>query len=369
MRALVVDARAAYGSGLGRYMRETVTALAGLGRFGEIALAGDPRELEPLRSALGVRVIPFARRRYDPAVPFAWRGVARAMPADHVTWFPHWDGAWGASGAVTTLHDLIAFEGAGPRAVLRRAVARAWISRMVGASRVVITGSEHTRAQICAVFPDAARKLRVIHHGVAPVFFRARAGAPAASGGEWGGARSGAPYLLAVANKKPHKNLAMAIRAFAVLARDDRTLRLKLVGQRFPHAGELMGIARALGVGDRVDDIAGVPDEDLAQLYRYAEAVLVTSRVEGFGMVALEAMAAGVPVVAVDRDPLPEVVGTAAVRVALDDADAMAAAVHRLRTDPAHRADRIGAGHTRAAQFTWERSAAQTADALLSGGP
>jgi glycosyltransferase involved in cell wall biosynthesis len=173
------------------------------------------------------------------------------------------------------------------------------------------------------------------------------------------------PYLLAVANKKPHKNLTMAIRAFAECARDDATLRLMLVGERFAHADELLALARELGVAHRVDDVEGLSDTALAWTYAHAEAMLVTSRVEGFGMVALEAMACGAPVVVVDRPPLPDVVGDAATIVPLDDVPAMAVAIRRLRRDGAHRAERVAAGRARAATFTWARTGEQTADVLL----
>jgi len=355
--ALLVDARAAYGSGLGRYLREMVRALAARADFAEIVLAGNPDELAPFVHELGrtrtaVRVVPLRLGRYAWQLPLRWPSVARAVGRSHVTWFPHWDGAWRTPRAVTTIHDLIAFDGAGVRGAARRAVARTWIARMVQGSAALITGAEGAAVRLRAVFPAAGLKLQVVPHGVAEVFFAATAIAQPV--------RQRAPYLLTVANKKAHKNLAMAIRVLA----QQPALRLVMVGERFPHAAELHELARSLGVRDRVDDVTDLSDAELATMYAGAEALLVPSREEGFGMVALEAMACGTPVVAVDRAPLPEVVGSAGIIVPFDDVAAMSAAVSRLRDDASERVRRVEAGRARAAEFTWARAAARTAEIL-----
>ena len=377
---LVVDARAPYGSGLGRYLRESVVALSRLGRFREIVLVGPAGALAEVRARMAgdVRVLDLPRGRYDLRVPLGWRAMARAhgLDTDAATWFPHWDGAWAgpwdAPGApprgrpVTTLHDLIPLEGSGPVGRLKAAVADRWMRRMVASSRVLVTASAHTRDQFAARFPEAAATLRVIPHGVAEGFL---ALAPVA-------APTGVPYLLCVANKKPHKRLEVAIETLGVLAREAPTLRLVLIGERFGHEARLRAVAERCGVVDRVDDRTGVSDPELAAWYAGATAVLVPSRAEGFGMVPLEAMACGAPVVALAYPPVPEVVGDAAVVVPAAEAavgrgaDAvegrrMADAVRRLLAEPAWRHDRVTAGRARAARFTWARSASALADALL----
>lgn len=360
-RSLLVDARAPFGSGLGRYLREIVRALAAREDFREIVLAGDPAALAPFLETLEhpLRVIALPHGRYAWQVPVEWGAIAAAVGGPHVTWFPHWDGAWSAQPCATTLHDLIALEGSGPKAVARRTVARSWMGRMIRASGVLLTGSEGSAARIRETFPEAGGKLRVVPHGVTSVFFEA---APRAR--DLPGVPADAPYLLTVANKKPHKRLETAVAAFAELAREDATLQLVMVGERFAHAGTLRVLATRLGVAERVHDVAGLPDATLAGLYAGAEALLVCSREEGFGMVALEAMAAGAPVVAGDRAPLPEVVGDAGVLVPFDDAAAMAAAVRRLRADAAWRAELVRRGRAHAAGYTWARAAAGTAAVL-----
>lgn len=371
MTTLLVDARAPFGSGLGRHLREMLGALSRTGRFDEIVLVGPTADLAPVRATMTVptRVIDCACGRYDPRIPFAWARLAAQVGRPHRTWFPNWDGAWqrgavAGTAPVTTLHDLIQLEGATPRERLRAMVAAPWMRRMLAASRVVVTVSETSREAIAARFPEVAHKVQVIPNGVASGFFAAIERREVLQKLGITG-----PYLLTVANKKPHKNLEMAIRAFARLAPVDAALQLVMVGERFPHLVSLQHLARDLGVWDRMVEVETLPDARLATVYGFAEAFLFPSRQEGFGMVALEAMAAGTPVVAVDRAPIPEVVGGAAVLVSMDDDAAMAAAVARLRVDATWRADRVAAGRSRAAEFTWERAGDVLAAVLCADAP
>ena len=347
-------------------MRESVRALSATSRFAEIVLAGPAADLEPLRTQMQcpVRVIDMHLGRHDPRLVWRWSYIAEQVGRPHCTWFPHWDGTWrvfrGNTAPVTTLHDLIQLDGEGICDAVRSRMAEQWMARMMTVSRRVITGTHHASASIVERFPNARDKVRVVPHGVAPTFF---VSAPPTAHMLHDAGVEG-PFLLAVANKKPHKNLEMAIRVFARLATADPRLQLVLVGDRFPYLSALMGLAQRLGVAERVVDLAAIPEETLIAAYAHAEVLIFPSRLEGFGLPMLEAMAAGAPVVAVDAPPIPEVVGDAAVLVPMDDDAAMAAAVTRLRAEARWRADRVEAGRARAAQFTWERSARTLADVL-----
>ena len=103
---------------------------------------------------------------------------------------------------------------------------------------------------------------------------------------------------------------------------------------------------------DRVE-VAGYVD-DLAGTYRGADALLMTSRCEGFGFPVLEAMACGTPVVAFANSSLPEVVGDAGMLIADGDLDAMASAVQRVLGDADVRGELVERGLERAARFRWE---------------
>ncbi|MEZ5177750.1 MAG: glycosyltransferase [Acidimicrobiales bacterium] len=111
-----------------------------------------------------------------------------------------------------------------------------------------------------------------------------------------------------------------------------------------------------LGRGDQVRRTGRIPWADLDALYELAAAVAVPSRFEGFGAPALEAMAAGSPLVAADATALPWVVDDGGLLVPVGDAAAWAEALARLLDDPAERARLAAAGRQRAASFSWDRA-------------
>ena len=365
---LLIDARLPHAAGLGRYVRESALALSQLGCFGEIVLVGDAAGWEPTRREMAGRAlvhhVPW--RRHDLRVPLGWRRVVAPLAPGALTWFPHWDTAWvgpwqgtppgAAPRPVTTLHDLILVErgGVGARVVT------AWMRRVMAASRWLVTVSRVSHDALVDRFPQLDGRLTIVPNGVSPACLAAGAAPPPAP--------AHPPYLLAVATKRPHKRLEVAIQAFAQLAQEDPALRLVLVGERTPHVAVLQALARQLGVAHRVDDEVGLTDRALAARYAGAEAVLVCSQAEGFGMVPLEAMAAGAPVVAARHPATVEVAGAGAALVPQDDARAMAAVLRQWRQHPNQRAAMVQAGRAHAARYTWAHSASALAQCLLAGG-
>jgi glycosyltransferase involved in cell wall biosynthesis len=158
------------------------------------------------------------------------------------------------------------------------------------------------------------------------------------------------PYLLSVSTLEPRKNLARLVDAYG-RARPalPEPWPLVVVGPR--------------GWGHDYDRPAGrpgvvltgpVPDAALAGLYAGAQLVAYVPHTEGWGLPAVEAMHAGVPVVASD---VPSA-GAAAYRVDAADTDAIAAGLIEVATDTAARARLVDAGRRRAAALTWVAAAA-----------
>jgi glycosyltransferase involved in cell wall biosynthesis len=163
------------------------------------------------------------------------------------------------------------------------------------------------------------------------------------------------PYVLVVSAWGPHKGFSEAVAVLDRLVDRGVPHRMIIVGLRDKWSVE--NVRRIVNTGrhpNRVD-IAGYVD-DLGSLYRDAGAVLVTSRAEGFGLPALEAMSCGAPVVSFDNTSLPEVVGDAGVLVADGDTDAMADRVFELLNNEEERSQLAATGRRRAANYTWERS-------------
>jgi alpha-1,3-rhamnosyl/mannosyltransferase len=109
---------------------------------------------------------------------------------------------------------------------------------------------------------------------------------------------------------------------------------------------------------DQVVRLGWVSEEDRKRLIGGATVFAYPSRYEGFGLPPLEAMAAGVPVVATRCDALTEVLGDAARLVEVGNAEALAGALDELLDDAGGREELAKRGRQRAEHFTWEACAA-----------
>ncbi|HEX5724563.1 MAG TPA: glycosyltransferase family 4 protein [Longimicrobiaceae bacterium] len=152
-----------------------------------------------------------------------------------------------------------------------------------------------------------------------------------------------------------HKGLDTLLEAFALLAAERPGLELRLAG-RGKDAERVRALARTLGVEDRVRLLGAVSEAERQALFAGAAVQLMPSRFEGFGMVAAEAMAAGVPLVAAAAGSLPEVVDAprGGVLVPPGDAPALAAAVAALLDDPAAREALSASARRSAERFRWD---------------
>ena len=164
-------------------------------------------------------------------------------------------------------------------------------------------------------------------------------------------------YLLIPAQIWPHKNHMAVINALYKLARSGRDLPMLVSTGRAdsPFAQELMARVAASEFAPHFRFLGFCPQDDLAGLYRGAEAVVFCSLYEGFGMPILEAMRMGCPVIASNTTSIPEVSGDAALLVDPTDSDAIADVIIRLQDEPGLRERLVAAGRARAEAFCWDR--------------
>ncbi|MFM7081089.1 MAG: glycosyltransferase [Actinomycetota bacterium] len=170
-------------------------------------------------------------------------------------------------------------------------------SSIIGCSDAIFVSCQEERDQFRTLYGDSPGTVEVITPGVERAYF---------SPGSRSGARSalslGAhPVLLFVGRIQPLKGLDVAIEALAALRRSDAVLLV--VGGASGRDGEaelqrVNALAESLGVARQIRFVAPQPHHLLATYYRAADVVLVPSRSESFGLVALEASACGTPVVA-----------------------------------------------------------------------
>jgi glycosyltransferase involved in cell wall biosynthesis len=211
---------------------------------------------------------------------------------------------------------------------------RAITPRAVRSAERVIAISSFTAGDVVARYGVASSKVRVV-----PL-------APALPGASGVGRRASGPYLLAVGDLRRKKNLRRLVEAFGMLGTGHRLL---LAGV---DAGEGPAL-RAPGV----ELLGYVEDARLDALIRGADVLVHPSLYEGFGLVVLEAMVRGTPVVCADATALPETAGGAAELCDPLDPTDIARAIRAVLDDPG---PYVELGRARAAEFSWARTARET---------
>ncbi len=140
--------------------------------------------------------------------------------------------------------------------------------------------------------------------------------------------------ILAVGRLVARKGFSTLLRAMPAVLAANRDAHLVIVGRGHMRR-TLLKQAKSLGMADNVTIESGMPFEQLAQLFRSADLVAYPSYYEGQGLIPLEAMASGTPVVTVDDGPLPEMVDSeVGALFDLGDADSLAQQINGLLSDP-----------------------------------
>lgn len=347
--------------GIGRYVRELYRAMAAAGGENEFVLflreagmraVGD--EVEKIRAEV---------RWYTLREQLVMPGIARRARADLVHW-PHWNVPLRSPRPfVVTIHDLIMldypsvrattlgplafkFKNAGFKRVLKNAIMN---------SAAILTPSEYVKRRIEETFGITDARITVTGEGVSTL-------PPPAGDFEELLYRRGVrpPYVLALGNAYPHKNLSGLLEAFVLVRRKLPDLNLVIAGYDDYFFKRLRAETRAGGRGQGVVFVPSPSDLEVAALYGAASVYAIPSYIEGFGLTPLEAMAHGVPVVASRGGSLPEVLGAAAEFVDPTSPEDMARGLISVLTDQNHRAALTAAGQERVKLWTWEKAAAKT---------
>ena len=342
-------------AGMRRYTYELFGALARLDPTLTIVAVGPPSQSE----------IPSGVERVRPASSLPTNAgwmltglplTARRARVD-VFHAPAYTIPLGVRPVVVTIHDVSYARHPEWYPYKRDPLRRAFYRRSAVSADRIVTDSSFSKAEIVAAYGVAPTSIDVVPLAASKAFVP---GPPLPL-------PAGCPprFVLHVGDLHARRNLGMVARALrTVRARnrslDDVTLVLAGVDRG---AGAALGtlVTHAGGSTPLVTFTGSIDEAALVALSRSAAALVYPSRYEGFGLPLLEAMACGVPVVAAGTSSIPEVTGDAAVLLDPDDESAWADAIERILDDQAHAGALRAAGIVRAGQFSWDRTARETA--------
>ncbi len=341
-------------TGVGEYIHELIRAYAGAYDDDVVVFTSSWRDRPPagLAAELGAGIVD--RRVPVRALNLLWHrvewppiealaGRVDVVHAAHPLLIPARHAA-----QVVTIHDLF-FLSHPERTTgeIRRDYA-ALAAPHARRADAVVTTTEHGRRQIIERLGVDGDRVHVCPPGAPSWTTSGRAGPLPPDG-----------HVLFVGTLEPRKNLGVLLDAWEqLLARGAPVTRLILAGRATTDAQDWLDRIARPPLAGHVRHTGYVEGREREELYATARAVVLPSLDEGFGLPALEAMSAGVPIIASNRGSLPEVVGHAGVLIEPDDAAGLADAIERVFTDETWAEERRGAGLARARAFTWPRAAA-----------
>jgi glycosyltransferase involved in cell wall biosynthesis len=361
---IVLDARTAtdHFPGISRYVVNLARALKSIAPELDLTLLRDPaatsqRLALPDLPTVECAVSPFSIKQQW-IVPRQLRGLNTALYHSPYYLMPYRPGV----PTILTAHDLIPQVYPRYYTPAQRLVFRWAHGLALRTARITLAVSAATRTDLIQRLGARADRVVVIPEAADPRFAPQPAAAIQAVRDKY---HLPDRYLLYFGSNKPHKNLVRLVTAFSNLQSfgfaQDRlptsNFHLVIAGawdNRYP-------VARQLAAhNDRVRFLGPVVEAELPALYSGALAFVFVSEYEGFGLPPLEAMACGTPVIASNTSSLPEVIGDAGRLVDPHDVNAITAALEQVLSNANLRADLKQRSLARAAQFTWERTAAQT---------
>lgn len=326
----------------------------------------DPSAGSVYKNRSDIAIIPVKERWYSVSEQLTLPlRLAAARP--DVLFVPHfnvpllWRGKF-----VATMHDVTPLFYPGPlqkRMRVRRAAFQAVFRSTVSRASALIAVSSYTRDAVTAHFRAEPGKISVIPEGIAPLFFQKVAETQRAAFKTRYHIKK--PYLFYTGVWRPHKNLCGLLEAFMIVkARLGSRYTLVLGGEEDPRYPEVRRTWERLGLESDLILPGFIPEEELLLWYKGASAVVIPSFMEGFGLVGLEALAAGVPVAASRAGAMPEVLEGAARYFDPHKVEDMAETIAAVLDDPRERSRQQREAAMLLPNYSWDKAAEETLSIL-----
>jgi glycosyltransferase involved in cell wall biosynthesis len=362
MKVLLNGLQAGNRSGTGRYTTELARWLPQVSNDLDLAVVwpknADPPNTEAPGFTLIKKDFPSAGRRlfYD---QLGLRSEARQARADLTHYPANVGNLFGGIRSIVTVHDLSFIRHPSWYTLGRSAYYRSVVSRSTRTAARIIADSTATADDLINLLGVSALRIDVIPLGVSEAYTPQSAAQQKAVREKYSLPEA---FFLFVGTLEPRKNVIRIIQGWAGRAQAAK-LPLVIAGRDGWKVGPIHQAANQYNDTGKIHFPGFIAEEDLPALLSAAKMLVWPSLWEGFGLLPLESMACGTPVVTSNSSSLPEVVGDAALTVDPYDADAIGEAMLRLASDEKLYKNLRERGLSRAKEFTWKRTAELTCDA------
>ncbi|SAL00405.1 glycosyl transferase, group 1 [Caballeronia fortuita] len=296
-----------------------------------------------------------AELRGNPASPFDWLYLSVKLTSRTKTIFfsPGYSYPLFYRGrGVLVVHDLIHVDVPCSFWFLKKLYCELILRTVCRRASAVLTVSEFSKRRLAEFTGIVPAKIRVVGNGVSDAFKK---------DGPVFELEDGETYFLGISNGKGHKNNEKTIDGFIAADLGDR-VKLLFLGR--PSAAILSHVEERKA-HDRIRFLGRLSEEELAALYRGAQALIFPSLYEGFGLPIVESMACGTPVITSNCTAMPEIGRDVAIMVDPSSSEQIAQAIRRLSGNDALRRVMGEKGIVRARDFKWE-DVARKIEAVLA---
>ena len=263
--------------------------------------------------------------------------------------------------SIVTIHDVTPyfFPGHKMKSVIRKIGFRTVFFSSVKKASKVIAVSKNTKIDIVKHFKIKKNKIDVIYEGADGQFKVINNNQKITEIKKKYNITK--PFIFYTGVWRNHKNLVGLVKAFGILKNKYKlNYQLVLGGKEDPYYPEVRKTWEKLKLEKEIIRTGFIKQEELSLFYNAAEIFVIPSFYEGFGLIGLEAMSCGTPVVSSDKTSLPEVLGDAAIYFNPNNPEEMAEKMKLVLTDKKLYNELREKGFKQIEKYSWERMGGET---------